>query len=98
MTILLTICVLSTKQEEYFIEKVPEIGHALLEEKKTKKTTNLSENNESMNELVSEKDAAFKRFTTGDIYRDIDDASMAISIDSDCLHDFGTGSHDIVGS
>lgn len=51
-----------------------------------------------MNELLSEKDAAFRRFSTDDIYRDIDDTNIAISADSDYLHDFGVGTHQIVSA
>ena len=32
-----------------------------------------------MNELLPEKDAAFKRYSTDDLYRDIDDSNMMMS-------------------
>ena len=40
-----------------------------------------NENNESMNQLVSEKDAAYKRFSDNEI----------ISVDDEFLHDFALG-------
>lgn len=39
--------------------------------------------------MLSEKDAAYKRFSNDDLYKDIDDADMRISIDEDYLYDFG---------
>ena len=51
-----------------------------------------------MNELLSEKDAAFRRFSTDDIYRDIDESNMIVSADSDYLHDFGVGTNEAVGA